>query len=120
MRCRVDVQEPLPVHPLPSDVRHNLFLAAKEALNNVAKHAGGSRVWVRVRVEQGVAQFVVEDDGRGFMLEAPPGGDGLGNMRRRAAAIGAEFELRSTPGKGTVVSWKLPLTPAAGATQNHP
>ena len=48
-RCRVDVQELLPPCSLPSDVRHNLFLAVKEALHNVAKHASASQVWVRVK-----------------------------------------------------------------------
>ena len=119
-RCRVDVQDPLPVHPLPSDVRHNLFLAAKEALHNVAKHAFATRVWVRVKVEGRIAQFAIEDDGRGFVLGEKTGGDGLGNMRQRSATIGAEFELRSTLGKGTSVTWKLPLAPAIVLPQNHP
>jgi signal transduction histidine kinase/ligand-binding sensor domain-containing protein len=111
-RCRVDVQEALPVHPLPSDIRHNLFLAAKEALHNVAKHANASRVWVRIKVVNGNLMVMIEDDGRGFFPSVHTGGDGLGNMRRRSATIGAEFELSSTPGKGTSISWKLPLAPA--------
>jgi signal transduction histidine kinase/ligand-binding sensor domain-containing protein len=111
-RCRVDVQEPLPVLPLPSDVRHHLFLAAKEALHNVAKHADANRVWVRIKLADGQVQVMIEDDGRGFVPATQAGGDGLENMRRRAATIGAEFELRSVPGHGTTVAWKLP--------QNHP
>lgn len=119
-RCWVDVEERLPVCPLPSDVRHNLFLAAKEALHNVAKHAGASQVWVRVKVQGGSVQFVIEDDGRGFVPGAQPGGDGLENMRRRAEIIGAKFELGSTPGQGASVTWKLPLDPIVPLPQNHP
>ena len=63
---------------------------------------------------------VIEDDGSGFIPAEKTGGDGLYNMRRRASAIGAEFELRSTPGKGTAITWKLPLAPAALPAQNHP
>jgi signal transduction histidine kinase len=111
--CRVDVEELLPVCPLPSDVRHNLFLAAKEALHNVAKHAAASRVWVRVKLEKDFVRFVIEDNGCGFAPRTQTGGDGLENMRQRAAAIGVEFELRSTPGQGTSVTLKLPLAPAA-------
>ena len=119
-RCWVDVEERLPVCPLPSDVRHNLFLAAKEALHNVAKHAGASQVWVRVKVQGGSVQFVIEDDGRGFVPGAQPGGDGLENMRRRAEIIGAKCELGSTPGQGASVTWKLPLDPIVPLPQNHP
>jgi signal transduction histidine kinase/ligand-binding sensor domain-containing protein len=119
-RCRVDVQELLPAHALPSDVRHNLFLAAKEALHNVAKHAGARQVWVRVKAGDDSVQFVIEDDGCGFAPGAGTTGDGLENMRRRSAAIGAKFELHSTPGQGTSVTWKLPLHPAGPLPQNHP
>jgi len=119
-RCRVDVPDALPFYPLPSDVRHNLFLASKEALHNVAKHAEASRVWVRVKAEEGGVRFVIKDDGCGFVPGTPAGGDGLENMRRRAAAIGAEFELRSAPGKGTTVIWKLPLDLPVTPPQNHP
>lgn len=108
-RCRMDVQELLPSCSLSSDVRHNLFLAVKEALHNVAKHASASHVWVRVKVFGTSAHFIIEDDGLGFTPEAKTCGDGLKNLRDRAAAIGVEFELHSQLGEGTFVSWKLPL-----------
>jgi signal transduction histidine kinase len=111
-RCRVDVQELLPPCSLSSDVRHNLFLAVKEALHNVAKHASASHVWVRVKVVGAVAHFVIEDDGLGFVPGTKTRGDGLKNLYDRAAAIGAEFELHSQPDEGTFVSLKLPLGPA--------
>jgi signal transduction histidine kinase len=78
----------------------------------VAKHADANRVWVRIKLADGQVQVMIEDDGRGFVPATQAGGDGLENMRRRAATIGAEFELRSVPGHGTTVAWKLP--------QNHP
>ncbi len=63
---------------------------------------------------------VIEDDGHGFIPAEKTGGDGLDNMRRRASVIGAEFELRSTPGKGTAITWKLPLALVAFPAKNHP
>ena len=108
-RCRVDVPEIIPAQRLSSDVRHNLFLAAKEALHNVAKHAGASRVWVRVKLEPHAVTFVIEDNGRGFAPENKNSGDGLENMRQRSAAIAVAFNLCSVVGQGTTVTWKLPL-----------
>jgi len=74
-----------------------------------AKHASASHVWVRVKVFGTAAHFIIEDDGLGFTPEAKTCGDGLKNLRDRAAAIGVEFELRSQLGEGTFVSWKVPL-----------
>ena len=63
IRCRLDVPAELPPHVLPAEVRHNLFLAIKEALNNVVKHARASEVWLRAIVQPSSFCFVVEDNG---------------------------------------------------------
>jgi len=109
IRCWTEVPELLPALPLSSDVRHNLFLAIKEALQNVAKHAGTSQVWVRIRVGAHGAEFVVEDNGSGFVPGEAVAGNGLDNMRQRAAACGMSFSLHSAPGQGTVINIRLPL-----------
>ena len=76
--CRLDVPEHLPSLPLSADVRHNLFLAVKEALNNIVKHAQAREVRLRLIQEQGRLSFVIEDDGRGFVMpELPAGGASL-------------------------------------------
>ena len=64
--CRLDVPAHLPPLPLSADVRHNLFLAVKEALNNIVKHAQAREVRIRLVQEDGRLTLVIEDDGRGF------------------------------------------------------
>jgi signal transduction histidine kinase len=92
----------IPAHPLTTDERHNLFLAFKEALNNIVKHASASEVWVRVAVNKPICLITIEDNGKGFAVEtARPGGNGLGSMCERLIAIGGEFRLESQPGQGT-------------------
>src|SRR6185369_9707063 len=49
IRCRLDLPAEVPAHPLPPDVRHNIFLIAKEALTNALKHAGGKVVHLQVK-----------------------------------------------------------------------
>jgi signal transduction histidine kinase len=95
------------------EVRAILYRVALEALTNVRKHAGASRVDVLLE-RRGVGVAVrVRDDGDGFELPAPdapaePGHIGLLTMRERAEAAGGRFVLSSTPGTGTVVEFWMP------------
>jgi len=106
---------------LPPTVKVALYRIAQEALNNVTKHAGASRVSVRLRcapplspsqareIKGGEVELCISDDGRGFEPEdVPPKSLGLGIMRERAEAIGATLEIKSRVGHGTevVVVWK--------------
>jgi len=104
-RCRLDLPPDLPARPLPPDVRHNIFLIVKEALTNALKHAGGSEVRVLAKMSAHTLEISVQDQGKGFDPASPAESrrNGLGNMRRRAEAIGARLELQSTPGSGTTV-----------------
>ena len=108
-RLRLDVPVELPPTPLSPELRHNLFLATREALNNCVRHAAATEVRLRLGVETGVLTIVVEDDGRGFSAAPGDDGDGLGNMRRRLAESGGACEISSAPGRGTTVTFTLPL-----------
>ncbi len=99
---------------VPSDVHVALYRIAQEALNNVVKHADASEVAVNLRCvlgpdgEDGQLRQVVElqicDDGCGFDPGGvPPERLGLGIIRERAEAIGAELEIETEPGSGTKV-----------------
>ncbi|MBC8095459.1 MAG: hypothetical protein H7Y43_06580 [Akkermansiaceae bacterium] len=124
IRCRLEIPRDLPAWRLTSEARHNLFLAYKEALNNVAKHAAASEVRISLALEGTSLSLLIEDNGHGFYLpdsagptsEAEPSaeGNGLDNMRRRVQEIGGCFEINSAPGKGTRVKFQLPLLPPAG------
>ena len=108
--CRLDVANELPATPLPSEKRHSLFLAFKEALNNVVRHSGAGVVELGMRVVDERLTIEVADDGRGFAVGADrPGADGLVNMRTRLQKMGGQFEITSLPGKGTRVKFILPL-----------
>lgn len=113
IRCRLDVPLHLPAWPVTAEVRHNLFLALKEALHNVVKHAAASEVSVSLTTDADTFTIAIRDNGRGFAPEkleraaAEPGriaaGNGLTNMRQRLARIGGKFSIESAPGEGTTV-----------------
>jgi len=89
------------------DVEELVYRSLQEALANVRKHAGAERAWVQIG-QRGVERLVVvRDDGSGFAGDTDPGGQGLRNLRERAAAIGGVFALSSTPGQGTALEVTL-------------
>jgi signal transduction histidine kinase len=108
--CGLDVTEDLPDHPIDPKFRQELFLAFKESLTNVVRHAKATKVWLRISVKDDSITVEVEDNGSGFDLrERAAGADGIVNMRDRLSAIGGVCEITSTPQKGTTVRFQVPL-----------
>ncbi len=117
IRCRVDFPDDPPSQAVPPEVRHNLFLSVKEALNNVGRHSQATELWLRVSLPKGELKIVIEDNGKGFD-GAPKDADddGLRNMQRRMVEIGGRFEIETRPGAGTRISLTLPWPPDRMAT----
>jgi signal transduction histidine kinase/ligand-binding sensor domain-containing protein len=111
VRCRLDLPADLPSRPLPPEMRHSIFLVVKEALTNSLKHSGAREVRVQAKVVDDDLEIVVQDDGKGFDPRGPSRGNGLGNMRRRAQAMGGSVAIESRPGQGTTVRLLLHFTP---------
>jgi signal transduction histidine kinase/ligand-binding sensor domain-containing protein len=110
--CELDIPLILPEVMLASDVRHNLFLTTKEALNNAVKHGAPRRVRLGLTAAGGLLTLTVRDDGCGFSpVTHAAGADGLGNMRERLAAIGGELHILSVPGQGTTITMQVSLNP---------
>jgi ligand-binding sensor domain-containing protein/signal transduction histidine kinase len=110
LSCRLEVSEQLPSMPVPPDVRHNVFLAFKEAVNNVVKHAQATAVRVRLVVGPDYFKFEIEDNGRGLPAGAKDKGrNGLRNMRKRMEDVGGEFSVDPAAERGTRVCLTAPI-----------
>ena len=108
---RTELPTHLPPTPILPEVRHNVFLAFKEAVNNVVKHAQATeaRVTLRLATEQFV--LTVTDNGRGCdNLAEKKLRNGMKNMRKRLADIGGEFEISAGANGGTTVQLKIPIS----------
>jgi signal transduction histidine kinase len=99
---------------LDPERRRHLFLIFKEALHNIARHAGCHNVRLSLTVSHNQLWGEIRDDGRGFTAQggdAAPStnGHGLENMRRRAAQVGGRVNIESWPGQGTCIKLMIPL-----------
>jgi signal transduction histidine kinase len=88
--------------------RH-VYLLGKEALANIAKHARARAVRIHVRVAGGTLHLTIHDDGTGYDPTTANSGNGLDNMRRRAAQLGGSLQITSAPGAGTTLTLTAPL-----------
>ena len=119
LRCRLDLPENPPEIAMSAEVRHNLFLVLKEALNNIVRHARASEISLRIVTTESGLEMSVQDNGCGLHCgngrPDDPGSDGLRNMEQRMKEIGGSFQLQSS-NPGTRVTFLYPwpkLQPAA-------
>ena len=110
IHCRFDVPDQLPDYSLSSDVRHNVYLAVRETLNNIVKHSGASEVWFRLRITPSALTIIIEDNGSGFSAEdRGSAGNGLHNIEKRMKNLGGSFNLVTKPGAGTCIQLEVPI-----------
>jgi PAS domain S-box-containing protein len=111
---------------LPPVVEATVYRVVQEALTNTAKHAGARTASVVLQRQREVVQAIVADDGCGFdveaTLQAPAAWARLGlhGMRERAALLGGTVTIESTPGEGTTIYVRVPVTGATDGTDPDP
>ena len=109
IRCRVRLLENSPEREISSEIRHNVLLVVKEALNNIVRHARATEVVIGVSIEQKMIRLTIEDNGQGFTTVSDDAfADGLRNMRERMHDIDGTCEITSGAGAGTRISLYFP------------
>jgi two-component system, NarL family, sensor histidine kinase UhpB len=112
--ARVKVERRLePALPLSQDEELVNYRVAQEALTNVARHAGATRVELQLQQNPARTVLAVRDDGRGLSPGALPSAHGIRGMRERAMLIGAQLDIESKPGRGTEIRLFIPFDPEA-------
>ena len=118
VECELSLPKEIPICPLSSELRHNLFLAFEEALNNVLKHSGAAKVKVAMNFPALGFEIKIADNGKGFdgapaVENVSPrrggGGNGLNNMRQRLQDLGGDCLIAGDAGHGTTVTMRIHL-----------
>ncbi len=107
---RLELPPPGAEVKLAANLRRELFLIYKEAVNNIVKHSGCSEAVIRLAIHGGVLRLELCDNGKGFDPSLPADGHGLISLRRRAAALGGNLAIDSAPGAGTAITLDLRLS----------
>lgn len=111
--------------PVDGDVGVLLFKVVQELLFNIVKHAQAHEVLLSLKKEYDLLRIIVEDNGTGFDTKdirsriGPEGGFGLFSIRERIDHLEGEFDIHSSPGKGTRVTIKVPLKTQGIKNNDH-
>jgi signal transduction histidine kinase len=115
IRCRLDLPAQLPDIAVSTEVRHGLFLAVKEAMNNIAKHASATEASIQLKLRPDAFTFIIRDDGVGLGTSSSHdqdrlfSGRGMQNITQRLEKIGGVCVVSAAPGKGTQVELTVRL-----------
>ena len=113
--CRFDIPVEFPDISLDGNLRHDLFLAVKEALHNIVRHSGAREVQFGMALTGNVLEIVIADNGTGFETSIEQEGHGVKNLCSRLEKLGGSCRIESRSGMGTTVRFQLslPLPPRA-------
>jgi signal transduction histidine kinase len=111
--CRFDIPVEFPDISLDGNLRHDLFLAVKEALHNIVRHSGAREVQFGMALAGNVLEIVIADNGKGFESTVEQEGHGVKNLCNRLEKLGGNCRIDSRAGMGTTVRFQLllPLPP---------
>jgi signal transduction histidine kinase len=97
------------VRPLTLHLSDTLCRIGQEALANAVRHAHPTKLAIHLEYSENLLRMLISDDGSGFVEDPDQPSFGVLGMRKRAMSIFANLEIRSNPGKGTIVSTVVPL-----------
>lgn len=101
--CKIDFPDDIVDFVVGTDIRRNLFLALKEILNNIAKHAKANSVKIKFNEKAKLAFLSIEDDGEGFDQNQVKKGLGIESIKLRTEKMGGVFILESEINHGTFI-----------------
>ncbi len=90
--------------------RRNIYLTFKESINNIIKYSKARNIQIEMKILKNKLLLLISDDGIGFDSNQIKSGNGIGNMKRRIAAINGVLHINTSPGKGCALSVELDLT----------
>jgi signal transduction histidine kinase len=93
--------------PVPMEIRRNVYLIAKEAINNALKYSECTSITICFRQQHPGILMEINDNGKGFDPMLPTSRNGIKNMKQRAVQINGQLNISSAPGQGTRITLRI-------------
>lgn len=103
------ISEELMNMKISPEIRKDMYLVFKEAVNNLAKYSKATTAKISLARINGRLDMLIEDDGNGFDTKLFNSGNGMNNMKKRAEGHGGYFKIESAQGKGTSINLSIPI-----------
>jgi len=103
----IELQWSGPGGDLPHTAQANIYRIVQEVLANAIRHGGAGKILLQCIHQEQMFYITAEDNGRGFDMNAAPGGIGLSNIRSRVQYMKGRLDIDSSPGAGTAVNIEL-------------
>ncbi len=103
----VNIPATVPSTIIRGEKRQHIFLCIKEAVHNIIKHAGATRMWLDIEWKENKLHITIKDNGRGFDGKKASSGNGLANMQKRIQAVNGLLKIESK--EGTVLFLTIPV-----------
>ena len=110
IRCHYTICKAAEVACKGQEIRKNIILITKEAINNIAKYSEATEATVSLSATTNHIILSIHDNGNGFDTNNPPMGNGLKNIQARCAGLGGIALIQSAIGKGVTITCSLPVT----------
>ena len=110
IRFSITAPEALYAQTIVMDKRRNIFLIAKESVNNLIKYSECTEASIEFALSRSVLRLIISDNGKGFDTSKKYYRGGLPNMKFRAEKIGGKLSIRSEAGKGTSIKLTVKIT----------
>lgn len=105
--CEITTTNKLPIRNIELEIKKNIYLIFKEAINNLVKHANANRVNIEFNYHYRKFQITIKDDGKGFNFDKIVKGNGLDSMQNRIKQLNGKIEFLPNQPKGTIVKFEL-------------
>ena len=109
IECIYDIDPQLEKKLQMPEMRKNVLLIVKEALNNISKYSEATKAKVLITLNSHAIKIDIQDNGLGFDQLSVKYGHGLANMKQRTQSLGGDFTVHSSPGEGTRIESQIPL-----------
>jgi two-component system, NarL family, sensor histidine kinase UhpB len=111
IQIHFDIDNSMQTYTPSMQTRKNIYLLMKEAINNAVKYSGAKNIFFVMKKENEMLRAAIKDDGKGFVMDDIPAGNGINNMEARAKELNGAFKIDSQPGKGTTVKFQFNFHP---------